>query len=137
MAATQGLTGRGGNITVATVVIPITKWTLKNTSELSDATDSGNYDPASGQTFNSQYKGTVGAEVTLEGNYDLGTTSANISARLKQDGPFPIVLKLNAATTYASANFDLSDVEVSLEVPGATNVTWSATAKSNGIITYY
>lgn len=136
MAVTQSKTGRSGSATVGGVVIPITKWSVKSNRNLADATDSGNYDPVSGQTFSSQANGVVGIEITIEGNYDAATTATNITAKIKLDGPFAVVLKIDPTTTYASGNFDFSDVECNLEVPGGTMVAWTATGKSNGVITF-
>jgi hypothetical protein len=131
--ATQSKTGRSGSVTVASVVIPITKWSLKGTKDLADSTDSGNYDPPSGQTYKSQQPGVIGLEGTIEGNWDAATTSSGIIAKLKADPPLPCVFKIDASTNYASGNFDLSDVETSVEVPGATMIKFTANVKSNGI----
>jgi hypothetical protein len=135
MALTQSMTGRGGSATIGGTVIPITKWSAKTSRNLADATDSSGYDPVTGQTWMSQAQGVVGMEVTIEGNYDLATTSTNVTSKIKTDGPFAVVLKVNPTTVYASGNFDFTDVETTLEVPGSTMVTWSVTAKSSGVIT--
>jgi hypothetical protein len=137
MAQAQSLTGRFGNALVASVSIPVTGWEVTTNKNLADSTDSSCYDSASGQTWNAQQPGTIGLELTLKGNYDLATTSANISAKLRLDGPFPLVLGLTQSINYCSGNFDFENVQTSLEVPGGTMVTWSCSAKSNGPITYY
>lgn len=132
---TQSMTGRGGTATVNGVVIPITKWSSKANRNLADATDSANYDVATGQTWTDMASGVVSLELTLEGNYDLATTSAQITSKIKTDGPFPVVLQVNRTTTYLTGNFYFSDVETSLEVPGGTMVSWTANAKNSGIVT--
>jgi hypothetical protein len=65
--------------------------------------------------------------------WDAATTSSGIIAKLKADPPLPCVFKIDASTNYASGNFDLSDVETSVEVPGATMIKFTANVKSNGI----
>lgn len=132
---TQSMTGRGGSATVNSVVIPITKWSAKTNRNLADATDSANYDPTTGQTWTDAASGVVSMELTIEGNYDLATTSANITSKIKTDGPFPVILHVNPDTVYATGNFYFSDIETSLEVPGGTMVSWSASAKNSGIVT--
>lgn len=135
MAATQSKTGREGNITVATVVIPITKWSLKITKNLADSTDSGDHDGATGQTWQSQRHGTIFGEGTIEGHWDAATTSSGIVSKMTADAALAIVLKIDATTTYASGNFDLSDVDLSVEVPGATMIHFTASIKSHGALT--
>lgn len=132
---TQSMTGRAGTATVNGVVIPITKWSAKANRNLADATDSANYDVATGQTWTDAASGVVSMELTLEGNYDLATTSAQITSKIKTDGPFPVVLMVNRSTTYATGNFYFSDVETNVEVPGGTMINWSASCKNSGIIT--
>jgi hypothetical protein len=130
------VTGRAGSATVNAVALAITGWSAKLNKELADSTDSNNFDPASGQLYASQVPGVISMEATIEGNFDTaGSTSTNIIAKLKSDVPIPLVLKLTQAVTFGSGNFDLSNVDVSVAVPGSTMVTFSATAKSNGIFT--
>lgn len=136
MATTQSKTGRAGNITIAGTVIPITKWTATTTKELADSTDSNNYDNASGQLWKAQVPGAISQEVSIEFNYDLATTSTNVTNRIKNDSTIAVVLKIDAATTYCSGSYDMSEVETNLEVPGATMVTGSAKLMSNGIVTF-
>jgi hypothetical protein len=124
--------GRSGSITVNSVNIPITKWTAKLSKELADSTDSSNYDVASGQTYKAQVPGVISIEATVEGNFDSAASTGVIN-KLKSDPMLPVVLKLDATTTFCSGSFDLSDAEVSVEVPGATMVSFTATVKSNGV----
>lgn len=135
--ATSGMTGKAGSITVGGTVIPITKCNSKQTIAFADATDSGNYDSGSGNLYKSQLSGDVQIEMTIEGNYDTATTSANIIGKMKapSSGPYAAVFKLNGSTTLFSGNVDLTDMETSLTVPGAEMVTFTCTAKSNGSYT--
>lgn len=135
MAQTQGKTGKAGSITISSNVIPITKWSAKINFEFADATDSGNYDSGSGRLPKSQLAGDDQMEVTIEGNWDAATTSTNLLALLKapNSGPYAVVLKIDASTPFANGNFDLTDAETTLEVPGATTVKYTCNAKSNGL----
>jgi hypothetical protein len=136
MAATQSITGRGGSAKVNGVTIGITRWTGRLRKEFADATDSNNYDAATGQTWTSQAPGVLGMDGTVEGNYDLaGTTDANFTQKFKTDGPYATVLNLSPTVSHSSFNADFSDVEYSVSVPGSTMVTFTANFKSNGIIT--
>lgn len=133
MAATQSATGRFGRGTVLGVEIGITKWTGKMRKEFADATDSNNYDATTGQTWTSQDPGVVGCDATVEGYYDFsGTIDANFIQKFKSDGPYAMILYLTRTAVWASWNWDFSDFEISLSVPGATNITFSANCKSNG-----
>lgn len=136
MALTLSQTGRFGTTTVLGVFIPITTWTAKIRKAFSPSTDSNNYDPITGQTWTSQQPGVVGLDGTLGGNFDFGgTTDANFIQKFKTDGPYAIVLGLTRTTTFASCNADFSDVDFSVSIDDANMITWSATFKSNGIVT--
>lgn len=134
MAATQGKTGKAGNITVSGNVVPITKANPKVNVEFADSTDSGGYDPVTGNLYKSQLSGDSQIELSIEGYWDAATTSTNITAKIKNPsaGPWPMVVKLDGSTTYCSGNFDISDVDLTIQVPGATMIGFTATAKSNG-----
>lgn len=133
MAATQGATGRFGRATVNSVEIGITRWTGKMRKEFADATDSNNYDSTTAQTWTSQDPGVVGCDATIEGYFDLsGTTDANFIQKFKTDGPYPMSLYQTRTLLWASWNWDFSDVEITVSVPGATMMTFTANAKSNG-----
>jgi hypothetical protein len=135
--AVQKTTGRGGSLTLKGNVITITSWTAKGSKELADSTDSANYDPNSGQLWKSQQPGALAMEVSVEGNFDLSSTSANIIQLLKTDPPVDVILNITPTVKYCEANFDLSDVETKLSVPGGTMVTFSANLKSNGVVTLF
>ena len=133
MAATQSATGRFGRGTVNSVEVGITKWTGKMRKEFADATDSNNYDTVTQQTWTSQDPGVVGADATVEGYYDFsGVTDANFTQKFKTDGPYAMSLYLTRTLLWASWLWDFSDVEFSVMVPGATTITFTANAKSNG-----
>lgn len=135
MAQTSA-SGRAGSVTIASVAIAITKWDATVNKELADSTDSSTFDPTSGQLFASQVPGVVSMEGTLEGNFDLaGSTSTSIIQRMKADGLNAIVFKISSTVPFASGNFDLTSVDITVSVPGATMTTFSAKFKSNGIFT--
>ena len=136
MAATQGKTGRFGRATVLGVEIGITKWTTKMRKEFADATDSNNYDSGTTQTWTSQDPGVVGCDATVEGYFDFaGTTDTNFIQKFKSDGPYAMILYQDRTTVHASWNWDFSDVETTVSVPGSTMITFTANAKSNGVPT--
>lgn len=134
MAQTQGKTGKAGSLTISSNVIPITKANPKVSMEFANATDSGNYDPVSGNIYTSQLSGETKIVLQIEGYWDAATTSTNITAKIQNPsgGPWPMVVKLDGSTTYCSGNFDLTDVDLQVEVPGATMISFTATATSNG-----
>lgn len=135
MAATQGRTGKAGAISIVGNVVPITTWKAKLNVSFADATDSGNYVPATGTLPKSQLSGDFQVEGSIEGFYDTATTSTNITSNIKNPvgGPYAVVLKIDASTTWFSGPCDFSDVEFTVEVPGATMVKYSLNFKSNGV----
>jgi len=134
MPATQSTTGRFGYASIAGNPANITGWTANLHKALADATDSGNYDPVTGQLYQSQAYGVIGIDGTLKGNYDLaGSTDTNLTSHFKADGPWPVVLQITRSVTFASFNADFEAVDFNVEVPGSTMVTWSCSFKSNGI----
>jgi hypothetical protein len=137
MPATQSFTGRQGQATIAGNIVPITKWTAKITRAYADSTDSATYDPGTGQTWETQAPGTVVADGTMEGNFDLATTSADIIQLFKSDGPFTVLLALTRAQNFMSGSATFQDCEVTISIPGATMCTWSCNWKSYGIPILY
>ncbi len=132
MAVTQSKTGIAGNITISGNVIPITKWSGKLNVEFADSTDSGNF--VSPNLFGSQKPGQQHCEGTIEAFYDVATTSTNVTSLIKApaSGPYATVLKFDAATTWFSGSVDFSDLEFTVQVPGATMIGFTANWKSNG-----
>ena len=136
--ATQSKTGRFGGATVRTNSVAITKWTCKIIKEFADSTDSGGYDAATTQTWGSQAPGVLRLEGSIEGNFDFsGTTDANFIQTFKSEGPYATVLAFDKSNNFANGNFDYTDVECAVEVPGSTMITFTANIKSNGVITLY
>lgn len=136
MALTQSATGRLGNASVNGVAIGITGWNCTIHKEFADATDSNNYDASTGQLWGSQAPGVLGADATIEGNFDLaGSTDTNFLQKFKSDGPYAMILKITPTITYISGNWDFSDVQTTVSVPGATMINFTANAKSNNIMT--
>lgn len=138
MAASQSITGRAGNAQIASTTINITKWDATIERALADATDSGDFDSVTGQTYQSQAEGVVGINGTLEGNYDLaGSTDSLITQKFLTDGPYSLLLGITSAVKWASFNADFENATFSLSVPGATMVTFRTSFKSNGKPTLY
>jgi|SRR6185312_8013700 len=137
MSATQAKSGRAGNITIGGNVVPITKWNAKLNVAFADSTDSGNYSSGTGNLYKSQLPGDQQVEGSIEGFYDTATTSTNITSNIKNpaSGPFPVVLKFDASTTWFSGNVDFSDVDFTVQVPGATVINYTANFKSNNSYT--
>ncbi len=140
MAITQttSMTGRFGNAKVNGVAIGITGWNCTVRKEFADSTDSNNYDPVTSQTWTSQQPGVVGVDAMVKGNFDQsGIVDANFIQKFKTDGPYAMGLYLTQTLQFASGNWDFSDVQTTVEVPGSTMVTFTANAKSNGIVVLY
>lgn len=133
--AAGSLTGRAGSMTLAGATIPITKWTAKITKALVDATDSDPTYFSGGQLYASNLPGTLGCDGTIEGYWDANSTNTNLFSFFANDSPRALVLKYNTTTTAISGNFDLSDIEISLEVPGASMTKFTANFKSHGVFT--
>lgn len=134
--AITAISGRAGNVTINSVTLAITKWTAKFNKSLADSTDSSTWDGV--HLFQSQVPGVLGCDGTIEGYWDsAGTTTTTLMNILTNDSPVPLNLKYNAATSAMSGNFDLENVEITLEVPGATTVKFSAGFKSNGSFTFH
>lgn len=137
MAQTQAKTGKAGNITIGGNVVPITKWNAKLNVEFADSTDSGNYSSGTGNLYKSQLPGNQQVEGSIEGFYDSATTSTNITSNIKNptSGPYSVVLKFDPSTTWFSGPVDFSDVDFTVQVPGATVINFTANFKSNGAYT--
>lgn len=133
--AITAISGRAGNATVNSSTLAITKWTAKFNKALADSTDSSTWDGV--HLFQSQVPGVLGCDGTIEGYWDAaGTTTTVLMNILTNDAHVPLVLKYDATHTAMSGNFDLENVEMTVEVPGATTVKFSAGFKSNGSFTF-
>jgi hypothetical protein len=138
MAVTQSFTGRQGSATINGVFIAITRWTAQLHREYADSTDSNNYDAATGQIYQSQAPGVIGIDGTIEGNIDLtGIVDAQVFQKFKTDGPYPMLLSFTRAVNFCSGNFDYTTMDTTVQVPGATMVTFTANFKSNGVPIIY
>ena len=135
---TTSQTGRFGNATVNATAIAITGWTCTVRREYADSTDSNNYDTVTKQTWTSQQPGVVGADATIKGNFDIsGVADTNLiwcrysrmMVRTRWHRPE------SDPDDFISGNWDFSNVVLTVEIPGATMVSFSADAKSNGIPT--
>jgi hypothetical protein len=137
MPKTGSVSGRGGSSVIAitsssSILLNITGWEGTLMKNFSDATDSGNVDSL-GQLWRSQVPGDVGLDGTLSGNFDSsGTTASLIAAAMKSDGPYMTSLSVTSALLFAAWNLDFTNIKLSLAVPGATTVGFTADFKSNG-----
>jgi hypothetical protein len=131
--AIKKLTGKAAYITVNGNRCEITKLKPSFKRELSKSTDSSNFNPADNQLYRDQQYGEVSLELDIEGNYDLNSTSPNLTAQLHQDLPVHIIGWLDQATKQFEGDFDLENVDTDITVPGAENVTFSTKAYSKGI----
>lgn len=134
--AQDSKTGKAGQISVYGAQLTITKWTAKTKKEMAKSTDSSNYDVPSGQLFAAQLPGEHSIEVSVEGHWSAANTPANLTSKLQQDATGQVVLMYDRSTTYASFKADISDVEITVEIPGAKTIDFSATLMSNDKITY-
>jgi hypothetical protein len=136
MAAAQTFTGRQGAAQVNSNTIPIHKWSGGITRAYADSTDSSTYNPATGQTWETQAPGTVVAEGTLEGYFDLATTDADIVQLFSSDGPYPVTLSLTRSQDFFRGNANFMNFKANVSVPGATMVDWTCDWKSSGVPSY-
>lgn len=134
MSQITAITGRAGHATVGGTALSISKWTAKFTKALADTTDSSTWDGS--HLYQSQAPGVLGCDGTLEGYWDqAGTTTTVLMNILTNDPKTAVVLYYDATHQAMNGYFDISDVEMTLEVPGATAVKFTATFKSNGAFT--
>lgn len=134
--AITAITGRGGSATVGGHAVAISKWTAKFTKALADTTDSSTWDGT--HLFQSQAPGVLGCDGTLEGYWDqAGSTTTYLMNILLNDPKTAVTLAYDSTGSHNAmvGYFDISDVEISLEVPGATAVKFTANFKSNGPFT--
>ncbi len=133
MAKTAGLTGRYGRGQLNAVEISVTKWMAKPRVELADGTDSNNYDPVTTRLWTSQYEGATGFDGSVEGFVDTsGIFTTNFIGIFLTDGPFPLSLYYTRTLLFFNWLVDFSDVEITVTVPGATTIPYSANFKTNG-----
>src|SRR4051794_5909943 len=130
--ASDSVTGKAGKVTVAGATLTFTKWTAKPKKEYAKSTDSSNYVPGTKQLWTSQLAGEQNLEATVEGNWSRANTPTNLISKLQSDDPVAAVLMIDQSTTFCSGNFDLTDLEVGVEVEGAKVVEFSCTLLSNG-----
>lgn len=136
MAKSASVSGRGGSCLIVigsvSVAINITGWEGNLMKNFGDSTDSGNIDSV-GQLWRSQVPGDVGMDGTLSGWFDSsGTTASLVTATMKSDGPYATSLSINSANLFAAWTLDFGNIKVSLAVPGATTVGFTADFKSSG-----
>jgi hypothetical protein len=133
MAKTAGTTGRFGRVQVNTIEQSLTKWNAKPRKEFADGTDSNNYDTVTGQLWTSQYPGAVGFDGSIEGLYDTsGIFDTAFIQSFKIDGPFPIALYITRTLLFMSFMCDITDVDITVTVPGAVTIPFTANFKTNG-----
>lgn len=119
------------------VVLSITKMNPKHKRNLSDTTDSADYDTGTDMVHHSQQPASTQTELAVEGYFDLNSTNLQLIAPLfSSTAAQPIVLNLNAATPYGHGNFDCQDFETDMALaPTPQTIGWKATFLSNGVFT--
>ena len=127
--------GGAGSLSVAATTIPIKNWKAKLVIKDQDTTSSKDWNTSDSLLYKSQIKTSIGLDFTAEGFLDTTTYKSGLVNQLKKtDAPVAVVLKLDAATTYASFNADVLTVDIDMEVDGVIKIT--ASGKSNGQITF-
>ncbi len=128
-------TGKAGTMTWNSATLAITEANHKIAKSMADATDSDGYDSGTGQLYKSQYPGDVQLTLSIKGNFDSSTVPTTIYAAMFADAVVAVVTKINSTTTVVTGNFDVSDWESTITVPGGTMVDFSCTLVSNGLYT--
>jgi hypothetical protein len=137
MPKTGSVSGRGGSCIIVinsstSVTLNITGWEGTLMKNFSDSTDSGNTD-STGQLWRSQVPGDVGMDGTLSAYFDSsGTTASIVTATIKSDGPYMTSLSVTSSILFAAWNLDFQNIKQTLQVPGATTVSFTADFKSSG-----
>lgn len=130
----QRLTGKASYVSIAGTKFGTKKITPKTTRKLADSTDSTDYDSGTDLLWPTQLAVMAPVELSVEGNYNLTTTPAQLIANLYSGvAAVAVVIALNATTIYGHGNFDISDFQT--DAPVDDIVTFSCTMKSNGVFT--
>jgi len=129
MATPTNVVGSRGVASVGGTAVSVTKWTHKLDPGFVECTGTGDYDSSSGQTWKRKINTIMGAEGTLELNFDATTTNSVLVAKFTAN---PIVncaliLQLTQTSTYGHGNVFLTDIEVTSPVDDKVTVTcnWS------------
>ncbi len=128
------IAGKGSSVTYGGTTIPIKKWTPKHNRDLADSTDSDNYNSGSDMIEKSQIPTALQTELSLEGFFDLNSTSTAMIAQFYTAAtPVTVVLTLKSGTPYGHGSMDMSDFTTSTPIDDI--VSWTANMKSNGTFT--
>jgi hypothetical protein len=128
-------TGKAGSMTWNSSTLTITKVGHKIAKSMADSTDSSNFVSGNNQLFKSQLPGDNQLTLSIEGYFDSSQTPTNIYAAMLSDAQVAIVTNITAAIQVAAGNFDISDWESDVTVPGGVMVDFKCTAMSNGAFT--
>src|ERR1051326_3422363 len=102
------LTGKAGSFTLNTHVLSFTVMNSKVNRELADTTDSANYDSTTDLVWPAQIPVSEAIELSVEGNFDLNSTDAQLIALLMAGGAaVPVIINLSASVVLGHGNFDL------------------------------
>lgn len=130
------LTGKKVALTFDSKAINVTKCSQKVSRELSDSTDSGDYDATSDLIHKTQLAHTIGTDLSIEGYWYTDATTGTADALLKKcySGMAAAAgtVKLDGTNTNFSGNWDIADFEA--DVPTDDTVSFKCTLKSNGVI---
>lgn len=130
------ITGKAGSFSYATNVLTITKWEAKVNRGLADSTGSDNYDATTDMVHMSQLPATLQTEFTVEGRFDTSTTQSQLIVSLYAGtAAVAAIFKISAAVTFGHGTVDISDFSVTNEITGTDAVSWTCTAKTNGVFT--
>jgi predicted secreted protein len=131
------LTGKLASLTLDSQVVRITKATPKITKELADSTDSSDYDGTTGLFHKSQIAHSAMVELAVEGYFyhANGGTIADVLIKCYAAAAIATgALTIDGTNVIATGKWDISDFEADIE--NTATVTFKATLKSNGKITF-
>lgn len=127
-------TGGGGSFTLDGVSIPFNSIEPDVARECDDATDSTDYDVATGITHKSQIPVTTQTTFQVEGKLDLAVIPAAIVAKLFNGATaVPCAIKYNGTATFGHGYVDVTNFKCTIDP--CKVLPYSATLISNGKFT--
>jgi hypothetical protein len=126
------MTGKAGSMTWNSTALTMTEANHKVSKTMADSTDSSNYQSATNQLYKSQIPGDLQLTLAVKGWYDSAQTPTTVIAAMQSDAMVVVTTNANASIQIASGNFDVSDWESTVTIPGGTMVDFSCTLMSNG-----
>jgi hypothetical protein len=126
--------GKASKLSWGGVDFPIKKYTPKTTRKLADTTDTGDYDVSSDMLWETQVPVSIAQELSIEGYFRKSITPTLFVTQLYSGvAAVAVILTLDAGTLFGHGNYDISDF--SCDIPSDDVVSFSCTAKLNGIFT--